>query len=154
MRDDRYYLLRAIRHEHVGSLNERAAGVCHVVDQDRDAAVDVADERHARDFVRLGPLLVDQGEVEVETVGESGGTLGAAGVGGDDDGVFIVEVLADVAESCRFRVEAVLHVSACVGMLGVERGEGGSLIDGHIEEALDLTGMQVHGDDMVAASAL
>lgn len=59
MRDDRHHLLRAIRHEHVGSLDERAAGVCHVVDQDRDAAVDVADERHARDFVRLGPLLVD-----------------------------------------------------------------------------------------------
>lgn len=41
---------------------------------------------------------MDEGKVEVEAVGESGGTLGASGVGRDDDGVLVVEVLADVAE--------------------------------------------------------
>lgn len=109
VRDDRHHFFRAVRHEYVGRFHKCAAGVCHIVDQDRDAAVDITNKRHARDLVRLGPLLVDQGEVEVEAVGKSGGTLGAAGVWGDDDGVFVVEVLADVAERCGFRVEAVVR---------------------------------------------
>lgn len=104
--DDRHHLLGAVRHEHVRGFDERAARVGHVVDEDRDAPVDVADERHARDFVGLRALFVDQREVEVEAVGERCGAFGAAGVRGDDDGVFVVEVFADVAEGCGFGVEA------------------------------------------------
>jgi hypothetical protein len=51
---------------------------------------------------------VDQCEVEVETVGESGGTLGSSGIGGYDHCVFVVEVLADVAEGEGLCVEAVV----------------------------------------------
>lgn len=49
---------------------------------------------------------MDECKVEVEAVGEGRGTLGAAGVRGDDDGVFVVEVFADVAEGCGLGVEA------------------------------------------------
>lgn len=33
-------------------------------------------------------------------------------------------------------------------------GLGIQIVDGHVEEALDLRGMQVHGDDVVAAGRL
>lgn len=99
MRDDCDHLLRPVRHEHVRRFDECAASVGHVVDQDCDAPVDVAHECHARDLVGLRPLLVNQREVEVEAVCERGGTLGTPSIGGDNDSVFVVEVLAYVAES-------------------------------------------------------
>lgn len=49
---------------------------------------------------------MDEREIEVETVSESCCTLGTSSVWGDDDGVFVVEVFADVAEGCWFCVEA------------------------------------------------
>lgn len=100
-----------------GGLGERAAGVGHVVDQDADLVHHVAHQHHAADLVGPGPLLVDEGEGEVEAVGHGGRALGAAGVGGDDDTVFDREVLLDPAQD---------------GGLGVE------VVDGHVEEALDL----------------
>lgn len=51
---------------------------------------------------------MDQCEIEVETVGEGGGTLGSSGIGGYDNGVFVVEVLADVTEGEGLCVEAVV----------------------------------------------
>lgn len=59
--------------------------------------------------------------------------LGAAGVGAHDDGVLAGEVLADPAQDAG---------------LGVE------VVDGDVEEALDLGGVEVHGDDVVAAGRL
>lgn len=49
---------------------------------------------------------MDEREVEVEAVGESGCTFGTAGIGGDNDGIFVVEVFADVAEGSGFCIEA------------------------------------------------
>lgn len=59
--------------------------------------------------------------------------LGTAGVGADNNAVAHVEVLADPLQHAR---------------LGVQ------VVHGDIEEALDLAGMQIHGDDVVAASSL
>ena len=59
--------------------------------------------------------------------------LGTAGVGTDDDDVLIGKVLAYPAQDAG---------------LGIE------VIDGDVEEALDLGGVQVHGDHVVAAGGL
>ena len=109
-------------------LVKRAARVRHVVDEDGDLVPDVADEHHAADDVGPRALLVDQGEGHVEAVGHGRGALGAPGVRGDDDEVVDVEVLADPLED---------------GRLGVQ------VVDGHAEEALDLRGVEIDGDDMV-----
>lgn len=69
---------------------ESPAGVGHVVDQDRNLALDVPHKHHARDLVRLFALLVKQGKVEVERGGHRGGSLRTSGVGRDDDGVLDV----------------------------------------------------------------
>ena len=59
--------------------------------------------------------------------------LGTAGIGTDNDDILVRVVFADPAQHAR---------------LGVE------VVNGHIEEALDLAGVQVHGDDVVAAGRL
>ena len=52
---------RAVRHDCLSGFHERAARVGHVVDED-----------HAGDFVGAGALFVDEGEAEVEAVGDGG----------------------------------------------------------------------------------
>lgn len=59
--------------------------------------------------------------------------FGAAGIGADDDDVLGAPVLTNPTQHTR---------------LGIE------VIYGDVEEALDLRGMQVHGDDVVAAGGL
>lgn len=69
VRDDSHDFFGAVLHHGVGGFDERAASVGHVVDEDGDAVLDVADEHHAADFVGAGAFFVDEGEAEVEAVG-------------------------------------------------------------------------------------
>lgn len=59
--------------------------------------------------------------------------LRTSSVGTDDDGVPIIKVLADISERAWFGIE---------------------IVDGDVEEALDLTGVKIHRDHMVAAGRL
>lgn len=97
---------------------------------------------------------MNEGEVQVQSVGESGGTLCSAGVGRDDHGVLVVEVFADVAEGEGFGVQAIYSTISPLASLLSARGESDSLIDWYIKEALYLRRMEVHRDDMVAPGAL
>lgn len=72
VRDDGDDFGGAVGHDGVGGFDEGAAGVGHVVDEDGDFVGDVADEDHARDFVGASAFFVDEGEAEVETVGDGG----------------------------------------------------------------------------------
>ena len=76
MRDDGHDLAGAVVHDGFGGLDQRAAGVGHVVDEDGNAVAHVADEDHAGDFVGAGALFVDEGEAEVEAVGDGGCSVG------------------------------------------------------------------------------
>ena len=105
-----------------------SASVSHVVNENGHLVLDITDEDHAADDVGAGTLLVDEGKGSVETVSDGGGTLGAAGVGRHNDAVFDVEVLTDPAK---------------------HRGLGIEVVHGDVEEALDLRGVEVHGDDVV-----
>ena len=69
MRNNRDGFLGAVLHHHLRSLDQRAARIGHVVDDDGDAVRDVADEDHLGDFVGARALFVDEGEAEVEAVG-------------------------------------------------------------------------------------
>lgn len=62
----------AVLDDHVGRFAEGSASVCHVVDDDGGAALDVADEDHAADFVGASTLFVDERELDVEAVGDGG----------------------------------------------------------------------------------
>ena len=54
----------------LGRHYQRAAGIGHVIDQDRGHALDVANEPHAGHLVRAFPLLVDERKVHIEPVGQ------------------------------------------------------------------------------------
>jgi len=60
----------AVLDDHVSRFAESSASVCHVVDDDGGAALDVTDEDHAADFVRASTLFVDERELDVEAVGD------------------------------------------------------------------------------------
>ena len=65
VRDNGHHLLGSSSQERVGGFDERPTRIGHVVDDDGRLVPDVADEHHARDFIRLGTLFVDKGEAEV-----------------------------------------------------------------------------------------
>lgn len=69
------HLLGTVLHDGVGSLDEGTAGIGHIVNNNSNLVLHVADEDHARDLVRAGTLLVDQGELQIKAVGDSSGTV-------------------------------------------------------------------------------
>ncbi len=76
MGDDSNDFTGLVRHEGLGSFGERAAGIGHVVDEDAGFVFNVTNEDHAGDFVGARALFVNQGEAEVETVGDRGCSVG------------------------------------------------------------------------------
>lgn len=118
MRNDRHDFPRTILLDHSSGLGKRSARISHVVHQDAHLVDDVADEYHAADLVGPWAFLVDECKGQVETVGEGRGALGAAGVGGDNDAVFDGEIFLDPTQ---------------------DRGLGVEVVDGDVEETLDLS---------------
>lgn len=116
-----------------GSLAESATSIGHIVDNDSDLAANITDQNHARDLIGPGALLVDKGETEVEAVGDGGSSLCTASIGRHNNTILHLEVIADPAEGAGLSVQ---------------------VVDGNIEESLDLRGVEIHSDDMVAAGGL
>lgn len=76
MHHNRINLFRTVGFECFGGFGERATGIRHVVDEDGDFTFDVAYEGHFGDFVGAETFFVDEGEGEIETVGDGGGATG------------------------------------------------------------------------------
>ena len=64
----------AVLDDNVGCFAKCTASVRHVVHDDRNATLHVTNQDHAADFVRSGALLVDEGELGVEVVGDRSGS--------------------------------------------------------------------------------
>lgn len=75
VRDDGDHFPRAIGHERIRRLHQRATCVGHVVDEDGDAVLHIANENHARHFIRTRALFMDKSEAEVEAVRDGGGSI-------------------------------------------------------------------------------
>lgn len=74
VRDDCDNFARAVLHDRLSGLDERPAGVCHVVDDNGNLILDVADEDHPGHLIRTRTLLVDQSELKVKAVGNGSGS--------------------------------------------------------------------------------
>lgn len=96
---------RARLEEVAGREAEGATRVGHVVDQDRDLALDGTDKDHARDLVGAFALLVEEGKLDVEAVGNRRGALGATSIWRDNDTVLDIQVLADIVDHGGLCVE-------------------------------------------------
>src|SRR5690625_500569 len=99
-----------------------AGGVDDVVDQHAVLALDITDDVHHRGHVGLGPALVDDGQVGVvQALGDGARAHHAADVGADHDQVVHRMPAPDVGQQHR---------------------RGIHVVDGNVEKALDLVGMQ------------
>lgn len=58
----------AVLDDDVSRFAEGSTGVCHVVDDDSCAALDITNEDHAADFIRTSTFLVNERELDVEAV--------------------------------------------------------------------------------------
>ena len=69
-------LLGTVLHDGVGSLDEGAAGIGHIIDDNGNLVLDVANEDHAGDLVRTRTFLVDEGKLQIEAVGNTRRSVG------------------------------------------------------------------------------
>ena len=120
--------------QRLGGFDQRAAGRDHVVDDDRDLALDVADDVGHLGDVGLGPALDDHRQRRFQPLGEELGPRHAAGVGRDDDDLLAEELLV---------AQVVAHVR-----------RGHQVVDRNVEEALNLRGVQVERHDALGAGRL
>ena len=83
----------ALRLQRLRALRHRARGVDHVVDQHARPAVDLTDDRHLFDLVRLGlrAPLVEERQVRVQVLAQDLGGLDAPGVRRHDHQVVAVQ---------------------------------------------------------------
>lgn len=68
-------LLGTVLHHSVGGLDEGSASVRHIVHNDSDLVFHVSDKNHSRDFVGPSTLLVNQSELQIQAIGDAGGTV-------------------------------------------------------------------------------
>ena len=130
MGDVSHYLGSALVLQRLRGHAQRAGGVDHVVDHDAGLAGDVADDVHHLALVRARAALVDDGEVGVvQTLGQGTRTHHATDVRRHHDDV-LVALLPHVAQ---------------------QHWRGKDVVDGNVEEALDLVSVEVHGEHAVDA---
>jgi len=120
----------AVFAEHFGSGGQGAGGFGDVVDQKHVAAIDFADDVNRFDGGRVFAFLGDEAEASAEDVGVRGGHFHATNIGRAND-EFVALGFVEVVEEDR---------------------RGKEVVDGDIEEALNLLAMQIHGEDAIGAS--
>ena len=138
-------------HDYISGLHQSTARVGHVVDDDSDAVFHVTDQDHARNLVRAGSFFVDEGEAEVEAVSDgcSSNPMLALFLDGYSERIDI-----PLRSTCvRADNHTFLHIQVFPDppqstWLSVQ------VVHGHIEEPLNLAGVQIHSDDMVAPCRL
>ena len=123
--------LRALRLERGGRIAERARRIDDIVDEDAEAAFDVADDVHHLRFAgALAALVDDRQRGVVEPFGERPRADHAADVGRHDRQILAPEPRLDVGAHHRRSIE---------------------IVGRDVEEALDLSGVKVDREDAVGA---
>ena len=113
---------------------DRSGRADHVVEHESHFAFDgAADDRVLADFQGVGTTFVDDGQIATESFGVAESSFDTAFVGTDDDDFIAGESAAD---------EVI-----------VDDWSGVQVIDGNVEETLDLCGVQIHGEDAIGAGS-
>lgn len=119
----------AIFEQDFRSRTQRACRVDHVVNDDGRFAFDIADDVHGLSLIGLVAALVHDGEGSAETLRVGAGAFHAAGIGRNDDRIAFHGFTQGVEHDRR----------------------GEKVINGAVEEALDLSGVEIDGDKALGA---
>ena len=119
----------AIFEQDFRSRAQRACRVDHVVNDDGRFTFDIADDVHGLSLIGLVATLVHDGEGSAETLRVGAGAFHAAGIGRNDDWIAFHGFTQGVEHDRR----------------------GEKVINGAVEEALDLSGVEIDGDKTLGA---
>lgn len=119
----------AIFEQDFRSRAQRACRVDHVVNNDGRFTFDIADDMHGLSLIGLVAALVHDGEGSAETLRVGAGAFHAAGIGRNDDRIAFHGFTQGVEHDRR----------------------GEKVINGAVEEALDLSGVEIDGDKTLGA---
>ena len=121
-------------HDGLGSVAQRARGIHHVIKEDAVLALHVANDIHDLALVGLLAALVHDSQLHVQLLSEGAGAGHRANVGRDHH-----HILALVTE--------------LLGVIIHKDGVAQQVIHGDVEEALDLGGVEVHGQHTVSTGS-
>src|SRR5262249_37448889 len=134
VRGGHVYLFGAAIVDHLGGSADGAGGADHVVEHQGNLVFDwSADDIFLPGVLGIGTALIDDGQVAAQPLGASQGPLDAPLVGADDHHVLGIDV----------------HFQKVL----VEHRRGVEVIDRHVEEALNLGRVQIHGQHPICARA-
>lgn len=119
----------AIFEQDFRSRAQRACRVDHVVNDDGRFTFDIADDVHGLSLIGLVAALVHDGEGSAETLRVGAGAFHAAGIGRNDDRIAFHGFTQGVEHDRR----------------------GEKVINGAVEKALDLSGVEIDGDKALGA---
>ena len=122
-------------HQGLCRVAQGTGGVHHVVVEDAGLAPDVADDVHDLANVGLLAALIHDGKAHVDLAGEGAGPAHGADIGGDHHEIVVVKLL----------------LGELVHIVLDEGGAAQQMVQRDVEEALDLGGVEVHGQDPVGA---
>ena len=121
-------------HDGPGGVAEGAGGVHHVVKEDAVLPGHIADDIHYLTVIGLLPTLIHNGQTHVQLLGEGAAPGHAAHIG-------------------RHHHHVLHRAAELLGIVVNEHGIAQQVIHGDVEKALDLGGVQVHGQHPVGAGS-
>src|SRR5262249_8398594 len=112
----------------VGRVHHGAAGINDVVDENADAALDLADNAHHFRLAYAPGPLADNGKRSIDALREPPRSSDSADIGRDHHDLAQIETFADIAH---------------------HHGRGIEVVSGNIEESLYLASVQIQRHDPV-----
>lgn len=179
--DNGVHLQSTVLGQGLGCQSKSSTSIGHVVDQNGNLSLDISNQHHARNLVSLLALLVDQSKVQVEAIGNRSGTMvrtdtGKKGLSVKHEIRNVVKVRTYdwqreqnvLCQSTHAKIvvvdiplsstsigrdnDTVLVVGDLLSNVLESAGLGIQVIDGDVEESLDLGGMEIHGNNVVGTS--
>ena len=121
--------LGALLFQRLGHIDQRPAGIDHVIDNDARSSGDLTDDVHHLNGLRVLAPLVNDGQGCSQALGKGAGALHPAGVRGDHGGILDAQG-AEIVHGDRRRIE---------------------VVHGNVEITLNLAGVQVERQNPVSA---
>ena len=127
------FLGAADLNQSAGGIAQRTSGIDHIIVENAGLAGNVTDDIHNFALVGLLAALINDGKTHMDFCRESTGSGNGADIGGNHNELIVVKLV--FGETVQEIID--------------EGGAAKQMVQRNIEEALDLSGMEVHGQNAV-----